>query len=213
MSQIGVLIVFLTTLRHDSNMSELRLKTPEVLVFPRGTLLCQSDRSRQCLGKSAASNPSLCKTNNITNVTPTDKSHRYEVSAVKLHILHDDSRPQVKVLLHDLQQLVLVPVRRAVVKHGDGERVAHTDSIGDLKQKHISALSHCMSNIVLKYKENLPFSSECIICYLHITANGWKRFVHKPLNNKNVNLILLQDVSYFYCVFMEGYNCPLAFFT
>lgn len=35
----------------------------------------------------------------------------------KLAVLHDDTGPQVKVLLHDLQQLVLVPVGRAVVEH------------------------------------------------------------------------------------------------
>lgn len=145
-------------------MSEVQLKTPEALVSPRGTLLCQSARSRLWLGKSAASNPALCKANNITNVISTDKRHRYKASAVKLRILHDDSRPQVKVLLHDLQQLVLVPGRRAVVEHGDGERVAHADSIGDLKETHVSALSHCASNIVLKYKDRLPFSSECITC-------------------------------------------------
>lgn len=35
----------------------------------------------------------------------------------KLHILHYDARPQVKVLLYYLQQLVFVPVGRAVIKH------------------------------------------------------------------------------------------------
>lgn len=35
----------------------------------------------------------------------------------KLHILHYDPGPQVKVLLYYLQQLVLVPVGCAVIKH------------------------------------------------------------------------------------------------
>lgn len=101
-------------------MFEPKLKTPEVLVFPRGTLLCQSDRSRRWLGKLVALNPALCKTNNITNVIFTDKIRNTDFQICtyeKLHVLHNDSRPQVKVLLYDLQQLIFVPVRRAVVKH------------------------------------------------------------------------------------------------
>lgn len=35
----------------------------------------------------------------------------------KLDVLHDDTWPQVKVLLHDVQQLVFVSVGRAVVEH------------------------------------------------------------------------------------------------
>lgn len=51
----------------------------------------------------------------------------------KLHVLHDNPRPQVKVLLHNLQQLVFVPVGCTVIKHRDGEWMAHTDGIGDLQ--------------------------------------------------------------------------------
>lgn len=38
------------------------IKTPEALVFPRGTPLCQSVRSRRWLGRSASSNPAPCGT-------------------------------------------------------------------------------------------------------------------------------------------------------
>lgn len=64
-------------------------------------------------------------------------------SCEQLHLLHNDPGPQVKVLLYYLQQLVLVPVRWAVVKHRDGEWVAHTDRIGDLKGRtDTDAFSH-----------------------------------------------------------------------
>lgn len=50
-----------------------------------------------------------------------------------LHTLHNDSRTEVEVLLNDLQQLVFVPAGRTVVEHGDGERLAHSDGVGDLR--------------------------------------------------------------------------------
>ena len=48
------------------------------------------------------------------------------------YLLHNDPRPQVKVLLDYLQELVFVPGRCTVVKHRDGQGVAHSNGIGDL---------------------------------------------------------------------------------
>lgn len=44
----------------------------------------------------------------------------------------DDPRPEVKVLLDDVQQLPLTLLRRAIVEDGDGQRMGHTDGIGHL---------------------------------------------------------------------------------
>lgn len=86
--------------------------------------------------------------------------HEYSVWSyeIKLHILHNDPWPQVKVLLYDLQQLVFVPGRRAVVKHWDGEWMAHTDGVGDLKgitdNKSIWANKEPFSSLLIN-KESL----------------------------------------------------------
>lgn len=48
-------------------------------------------------------------------------------------VRHNDSRPKVKVVLHDLQQLIFVPGGCAVVEDGDGQGVAYRDRVGDLK--------------------------------------------------------------------------------
>lgn len=47
---------------------------------------------------------------------------------------HDFSRTEVKVLRHDVQQLLLALLGGPIVEDGDGERVGHSDSIRDLKQ-------------------------------------------------------------------------------
>lgn len=62
-----------------------------------------------------------------------DGSFRSGKGESKSVVLHDDSRPKVKVVLHDLQQLVFVPGGRAVVEDGDGQGVAHRYRVGDLK--------------------------------------------------------------------------------
>lgn len=112
----------------------LALKTPEALGFPRGIPLCQSGRSRQWPGKLAASNPALCSwKKKRVNIRRQFRKRQCNLPYEKLHVLHDNPRPQVKVLLHNLQQLVFVPVRCTVIKHRDGEWMAHTDGIGDLQ--------------------------------------------------------------------------------
>lgn len=64
----------------------------------------------------------------------TDKKKTCMINCMqKLHILHYDPGPQVKVLLYYLQQFIFVPVGRAVIKHWDGEWMTHTNGIGDLQ--------------------------------------------------------------------------------
>lgn len=127
-----IYVFLVTQLLCDFNWT-LKLKTPETLVFPRGTPLCQSDRSRQWPGKLASSNPALCKRNSQYYTVLLREKDWLFAAMKKLHLLHYNPRPQVKVLLYNLQQLVFIPVRRAIVKHWDGEWMAHTDSIGDLQ--------------------------------------------------------------------------------
>lgn len=50
------------------------------------------------------------------------------------HVLDNDSRSQVKVVLDYLQQFVLVSGGGTVVEDRDGQRVAHTDSIRHLEE-------------------------------------------------------------------------------
>lgn len=54
---------------------------------------------------------------------------------VILYLLDNDPRPEVKVVVDDLQQFILLPGRGSIVEHRDGQRVSHTDGIRNLGQQ------------------------------------------------------------------------------
>lgn len=51
-----------------------------------------------------------------------------------VRIPHDDSRTEVKVLCHDVQQLLFALLGRPVVEDGHRERMSHSDGVSHLRQ-------------------------------------------------------------------------------
>ena len=60
-----------------------------------------------------------------------------EDGILKLKVLDDAAGPEVKVFLDDLHELLLALGPGAVVKHGDGERLSHTNGVGNLQSRNI----------------------------------------------------------------------------
>ena len=58
-----------------------------------------------------------------------------EDGVLQLQVLDDAARPQVKVLLHDLVELLAGLAAGAVVEDCDRERLGNTDSIGNLQKE------------------------------------------------------------------------------
>lgn len=47
----------------------------------------------------------------------------------------DDTRAEVEVLLHDLQQLLLAPLGGPIVEDGDGQGVSHSNGVRHLRKQ------------------------------------------------------------------------------
>lgn len=50
-------------------------------------------------------------------------------------VLDNATGPQVEILFDDAQQLVRAELRRAVVEHGDGQRLGQSDCVRHLQKE------------------------------------------------------------------------------
>lgn len=110
---------------------------------PRETPSCRSVRSRPSSGRWLSSGPGLCSTSKtpVKHAPPPPK-----ILTGELVKPDDNAGPQVKILVNDLQQLLLALVGGAVGEQGDGQWVGHANGI-----RHLQRAGETFGNLMRDY--------------------------------------------------------------